>query len=132
MRSQVHLSLIGTMLRALLLLTIAACNPQQPRSGVDTKARAFELVCTGSATHTSGSIQCVRLDTRTGDVQRVDLSKLPVSFGPTGAAPGAEGLFQLSCAAVNMAERSDFSCVRLNTQSGELLLVNLQKVGQVP
>jgi hypothetical protein len=124
------LQLLSTALLAALVA--AGCN-RDVASRADAGGRAFELSCTGSSTHTSGSMQCVRLDTRNGDVQRIDLGKLPASNGPTSSATvGPAGLFQLACAAVNMAERSDFACVRLNTQTGELMLINLMKVGQVP
>lgn len=120
-------------LSTALLAALVAVGCTRDASRIDAGGRAFELSCTGSATNTSGSMQCVRLDTRTGDVQRVDLGKLPTSNGSTASATlGPEGLFQLACAAVNMAERSDFACVRLNTQTGDLMLINLMKVGQVP
>ncbi len=96
------------------------------------EAAAFELDCEGSATDTSGQVYCVRTDTRTGDVLKVDMSKLAISNGPVGAAAGPPGRYVTECVAVNMAERSDFACVRLNTESGELLLVNLQKVESTP
>ncbi|HVK87913.1 MAG TPA: hypothetical protein VM513_27525 [Kofleriaceae bacterium] len=124
-----HQVLSTSLLAALLA---AGCTRDAaPQAAIG--GRAFELSCTGSSTHTSGSMQCVRHDTRNGDVQRVDLGKLPTSNGSTSSATlGPAGLFQLACAAVNMAERSDFACVRLNTQTGELMLINLMKVGQVP
>jgi hypothetical protein len=93
---------------------------------------AFALDCQGSATNTSGQVYCVRTDTRSGDVLKIDMSKLPISNGPTGAAAGPAGRYETRCVAINMAERSDFACVRLNTESGELLLVNLQKVDMLP
>ncbi len=119
---------------AAAAVVMGACTQPSGAGSVSASAPApaFTLRCAGSATHTSGSVYCVRTDTRTGDVLRVDIAKLPVSNGPTGAAAGAAGRFQTECAAVNMAERSDFSCVRLNTESGELMLINLTKVGLTP
>ncbi len=93
---------------------------------------AFDLAGEGSATDTTGTAYCVRTDTRSGDVVRVDLNSLPVSNGPTGTASGPAGRYKTVCSAVNMAERSDFYCVRLNTESGELLMINLTKVGEIP
>lgn len=114
----------------LLLALLGACQREATPNAAGE--RAFVLDCAGSATHTSGTTQCVRTDTRSGEVLRVDLTRLPFSNGPTGAAAGPAGRYQTACVAVNMAERSDFSCVRLNTESGELMLINLQKVGELP
>lgn len=119
---------------ALVVVAGAACREARaPSPGASgAAAPAFALACGGSATETSGSVYCVRTDTRTGDVLRVDITKLPVSNGPTAASAGAAGRFDTACAAVNMAARSDFSCVRLNTETGELMLINLTKVGATP
>jgi hypothetical protein len=118
-----------------LLLVVAACANGGSGSSVGgAKAgdAAFQLDCEGSATNTSGQIYCVRTDTRSGDVLKIDMAKLPISNGPTGAAAGPAGRYDTRCVAINMAERSDFACVRLNTESGELMLVNLQKVDSLP
>jgi hypothetical protein len=121
-------------LAALVPFVLAGCSRGSSGSGgVGTAGdHAFDLECAGSATNTSGQAHCVRTDTRTGDVLRIEIGKLSVSNGATGAAAGPVGRYQTKCVAVNMAERSDFYCVRLNTESGELLLVNLQKVGELP
>ncbi|KAB2910864.1 MAG: hypothetical protein F9K40_01810 [Kofleriaceae bacterium] len=124
-------SMIGA---ALLVACVGGGSGSSGAAGGAAKAEeaAFELDCEGSATDTSGQVYCVRTDTRTGDVLKVDMSKLPISNGPVGAAAGPAGRYETECVAVNMAERSDFACVRLNTESGELLLVNLQKVDSTP
>jgi hypothetical protein len=114
-------------------VALAACGRESSRGPAGAAGDgAFVLTCAGSATATSGQAYCVRTDTRSGDVLRVDLTKLPISNGPTGAAQGPSGRYATTCVAVNMAERSDFYCVRLNTESGELMLVNLTKVNQLP
>jgi hypothetical protein len=118
------------------VLGLVACGNQGASGGGGgggkAEEAAFALDCQGSATNTSGQVYCVRTDTRSGDVLKVDMSKLPISQGPTGAAAGPAGRYDTQCVAINMAERSDFACVRLNTESGELLLVNLQKVDTLP
>jgi hypothetical protein len=125
---------LGIAASALTVWLIAACNRGSSGGGGASTAgdHAFELECAGSATDTSGTMYCVRTDTRSGDVLRVDINKLPVSNGPVGAAAGPAGRYRTSCVAINMAERSDFTCVRLNTESGEMLLVNLLKVDAMP
>ena len=74
----------------------------------------------------------MRSDTRTGDVKRVNIDKLPVSNGPTAAAPGRPGRYQLVCDATSTETRSDFYCLRLDTESGEMMLINLLKVSEIP
>jgi len=116
------------------IVVVAACRSEKSTSsgGAAAGDGAFQLDCEGSATNTSGQIYCVRTDTRSGDVLKIDMAKLPISNGPTGAAAGPAGRYDTKCVAINMAERSDFACVRLNTESGELMLVNLQKVDSLP
>jgi len=117
------------------VVSVAGCrNESSGGGGGGAKAgdAAFQLSCEGSATNTSGQIYCVRTDTRSGDVLKIDMAKLPISNGPTGAAAGPAGRYDTKCVAINMAERSDFACIRLNTESGELMLVNLQKVDSLP
>jgi hypothetical protein len=115
-----------------LLITSACRGPEPGRSSDATSDHAFDIVCDGSSTSTSGQPQCIRTDTRTGELVHVEISRLPVSNGPTGAAPGPDGRYKTACVAVNMAERSDFYCLRLNTESGEIMLVNLRKIPTFP
>src|SRR6266545_2013811 len=117
----------------VLLLLLGSCRGSEPNlsSGL-VGDHAFDISCAGSSTHTSGQAQCIRTDTRTGDIVRVEISRLPVSNGRTGVAPGADGRYKTACVAVNMAERSDFYCLRLDTESGEIMLVNLLKIPTFP
>ncbi len=130
--------LVAVLAAGLAVLALAACGRGSGGSGSGSGGasaagdNAFDLECAGSATNTSGQAYCVRTDTRTGDVLRVEIPKLAISNGPTGAAAAPAGRYETECVAVNMAERSDFYCVRLNTESGEMMLVNLTKVGELP
>ncbi|MBL8956317.1 MAG: hypothetical protein JNK82_36425 [Myxococcaceae bacterium] len=94
--------------------------------------RAFTLSCHSASTATTRGMHCIRTDTRTGEVHRVDLSKLTTSNGPTAAAAGPAGRYQTACATAASADQADFYCIRLNTETGELLAINLQKLGSVP
>lgn len=121
----------------LLLVVAGLCGcPQQPAvvgaPGAGAPSANFTLSCHSASTATSRQVHCIRTDTRTGDVQRVNMDKLPVLAGSTGAAPGPAGRFQTSCVTAASAEQADFLCARLNTESGEMMMVNLQKVAQVP
>lgn len=128
------------LIAVLCAAALAACNPPPagavpPVLGGPTAppAPVFALSCHSASTATSRQVHCIRTDTRSGDVQRVNLEKLPVSNGPTAlAAPGPAGRFHTECVAASSEAQSDFYCVRLNTESGELLLVNLTKVPQTP
>lgn len=117
-----------------IALVLAACarDPGAPTAGAAAPAPAYTLACHASNTATSAQVHCVRTDTRTGDVVRVDHARLPISNGPTASAPAPAGRYQLACTATATDQRSDFYCVRLDTQTGDLMLINLLKVGQIP
>jgi hypothetical protein len=58
--------------------------------------------------------------------------KLPVSSGPTAVGAASPGRFTTSCSAPATTARADFLCIRMNTDTGEMILVNLTKVGTLP
>ncbi len=123
------------MLRVLLaafVLSLLACT-DKPGPGKAAAPPRYQLHCESSDTAESSQLFCVRMDTRTGDVRRVDLDQLTRSAGPTAVAePEPDGTFQLACDATVTDKRSDLYCLRLNTRSGELLLIGLPKVGKFP
>ncbi len=122
--------------RSSIFLAVAFCAcPPQPTAVVAALPGAapnFTLSCHSASTATSRQVHCIRTDTRTGDVARATLDKLPVSTGSAGAAAAPAGRYQVSCVTAASAEQADFYCVRLNTESGEMMMLNLQKVPQVP
>jgi hypothetical protein len=95
-------------------------------------AANYELDCGAANTATAAQLHCIRTDTRSGDIVVVNYLKLPVSNGPTetGAAPA--GRFTTSCSATSTDKQADFYCIRMNTETGELLLINLQKANVFP
>jgi len=101
-------------------------------SGQTSAAPNFELDCGAPTTSNASQMRCVRTDTRTGDVLVVDQMKLPVSNGPTASAADAPGTYTTACVATSMPNRADFYCLRLNTKTGDLLMINLPKVGTLP
>ena len=109
---------------------LGACSSRG--GGREASSRRFELVCDSSDTRESSTLFCTRIDTRTGDVKRIDISKLSQSNGPTAAAEERDGTYQLVCDSTDTEARSDFRCVRINTETGELLLVGLPKVEVIP
>ena len=92
----------------------------------------YELDCAPANTANAAQLQCVRTDTRTGDIVVVDYMRLPASNGPTAAGMAPAGRFATVCDAASTATRADFYCIRMNTETGELLLINLQKVQVMP
>jgi hypothetical protein len=92
----------------------------------------FQLVCSSTDTDQSSNLFCVRNDTRNGDVKRIAVEHLPVSAGATASAEAQPGTYSLSCHATRSKERSDLYCVRLNTSTGDLMLIALPKVEVLP
>jgi hypothetical protein len=122
-------------LSCAVALALAACK--QGSSNVTVggggPAANFELDCHASNTATAAELFCVRTDTRSGDVLRVRHMSLATSNGPTALEkPGAAGRFTTECDATSTDTKSDLYCIRMDTDSGEMLLVNLQKVGSIP
>lgn len=112
-----------------LVLLLAACGSH----AVDTtNARNYELACSASNTTNAAQLQCVRTDTRTGEVLVVDYMRLPSSNGPTATGGSTAGRFTTACGSPSTGQRADFICIRMNTETGELLLVNLPKTGVLP
>jgi hypothetical protein len=120
-------------MRTLLLLALAACSQRGEGGAVGAApATNYELACAPANTATSAQLQCVRTDTRTGDILVVEYMRLPASSGPTASGTAPAGRFTTVCDATSTDTRADFYCVRMNTETGELLLVNLSKVGVLP
>jgi hypothetical protein len=116
-------------MRLTLLVVLAACSGRVTNN---TSAANYELDCAAANTATASQLNCVRTDTRTGEVLVVDYMKLPVSNGPTATGAASVGRFTTSCNSTSTEKRADFYCIRMNTETGELLLVNLQKVSVFP
>ena len=117
--------------RVAALLVLAACGRAEGTAPAG-QAPAFQLVCDATETRESAALHCVRHDTRNGDTKRVALASIPAAQGPTATTPGPPGSYQLVCRSTTTEARSDFYCVRLDTRTGELLLVALPKVGVIP
>jgi hypothetical protein len=114
---------------AIVLLVLAACSRKAPNG---TTAASYELDCASTNTFTASQLNCVRTDTRSGEVLVIDYTRLPVSNGPTATVTASAGWFTTACDSTSTERRADFYCIRLNTGTGELLLVNLQKVNVFP
>jgi hypothetical protein len=123
------------MMRLVFVLSLVACSQRAEPSAAAAPvvgAANYELDCAPSNTSNAAQLHCVRTDTRSGDVLVVDYMRLPTSTGPTGTGMAPPGRFTTVCDAASTDTRSDFYCIRMNTETGELLLVNLTQVGVLP
>ena len=118
--------------RFVLLVVLLGCAERGGSSAPSTPPANFELDCAASNTATAAQVNCVRTDTRSGDVVVLDYMRLPVSAGSTATGAAVAGRFTTACAATSTDQKADFYCIRLNTETGEALLVNLQKVNVLP
>ena len=120
-------------MRSALLLVLMACS-SHPTGGSSPACPPpnYEFDCASTNTPTAAQLNCVRSDTRTGEILVVDYMRLPVSNGSTTTGAALAGRFTTSCASTATERRADFYCIRMNTETGELLLVNLQKVNVFP
>jgi hypothetical protein len=110
-------------------LVVMACSAQS--TGV-TSAANYELDCGAANTATAAQLHCIRTDTRSGEIAVINYLKLPVSTGPTATGATLAGRFTTSCSATSTDKQADFYCIRMNTETGELLLINLQKANVLP
>jgi hypothetical protein len=92
----------------------------------------FALACAAADTTTQSTLYCVRTDTRNGDVAVLDLAKLPLTTGPSKAADAPSGTYQTTCASTNTAQKSDFHCVRLDTRTGDVVMLRLAELPRWP
>jgi hypothetical protein len=109
-------------------LAIAGCRASDPAS----TAPNFQLVCDSSDVHDESTMFCIRLDTRNGDTQRLMWDRVPASQGSTKTEDRPPGRFQLACHATRNQASSDLYCLRLDTKTGEALLINLNRVSAFP
>lgn len=92
----------------------------------------YELRCKSTDTADKTVFYCMRHDTRTGDVRRVDVERLPVTRGPTAVAEEAAGTYTLVCHATTTNVLANLYCLRLNTVTGDMVVIDLQKADTIP
>jgi hypothetical protein len=118
--------------RAALLLALGACGNSSAMSSASSRPN-YELSCTASNTATAAEVFCIRTDTRNGSVVRVLQNSLPVSNGPTAVSVAEPaGSYMTACDATSTTTHSDLYCVRMNTRTGDMMLINLQKIEAIP
>jgi hypothetical protein len=89
----------------------------------------FTLACESLDAPTESTLQCVRTDTRNGDVRLIDLDKVPITSGTSRALEEGAGTYQVVCDATTTSQRSDLWCVRIHALNGEVVLL---KLGELP
>jgi len=115
------------MRSALLLVAVAACA-----RGASAAAPAFELACDSADTQQQSTLFCVRTDTRNGDAVVLDLAKLPTTTGTSRASDAPAGTYQTVCDSTNTAQKADFRCLRLDTRTGDVVMLRLAELPRWP
>lgn len=115
----------GVVLAALLGL--AACTKE-----VAAPRPSFTLSCDSADTSTQSTLFCVRTDTRNGDTVVLDLAKVALTTGTSKAAEGPSGTFETVCDSTNTAQKSDFRCLRLDTRTGDVVMLRLAELPRWP
>lgn len=108
-------------------LAVAACTKDAPAA-----RPAFTLTCDSADTSTQSTLFCVRTDTRNGDAVVIDLAKVPLTTGASKAADGPSGTFATVCDSTNTAQKSDFRCLRLDTRTGDVVMLRLAELPRWP
>jgi hypothetical protein len=111
-----------------VLIAVSACTRATPAPA----AAPFTLTCDSADTATQSTLFCVRTDTRNGDAVVLDLAHVPVTTGTSRAAEGPSGTFQTVCDSTNTAEKADFRCLRLDTRSGDVVMLRLSELPRWP
>jgi hypothetical protein len=117
-------------MRAAILLSVLLAACSKPSSSAPP--HNFELHCASSDTDKESRLFCLRIDSRSGEVVRVDHAALPTSNGPTVGPVGPSGTYALACDATVTTTRSDLYCVRLHRGTGEMLLIGLPSLPTIP
>lgn len=112
---------------ALLAFALAACAKTSA-----TPRPAFELDCDSADTDTQATLYCARTDTRNGDVVILDLAKLPLTTGSAKAAEAHAGTYVTHCSSTNTAQKADFRCVRMDTRTGDVVMLRLSELPRWP
>ncbi len=126
-KCSLHLWVAGASLLSLVL----GCGPAPALATPERGPARYELSCDSSDTAQTSALFCVRLDTSTGDVKRIDLSKVKSTTGSTMGAEKGAGAFSIVCDSTDTAARSEFHCIRLDRATGEVVVVSLPKVESI-
>jgi hypothetical protein len=113
---------------ALITIALASACSKEPAAA----RPPFTLTCDSADTATQSTLFCVRTDTRNGDAVVLDLAHVPVTTGTSRAAEGPSGTFQTVCDSTNTAEKSDFRCLRLDTRTGDVVMLRLSELPRWP
>lgn len=107
-------------------LAVGACT--SPVTATAEGPGPFALACDSADTTQRSTLFCVRTDTRDGDVLVVDLETAPVTTGSSRATLDAAFTYQTVCDSTVTPEQSDFRCLRLNTRTGDIVVLRLSEL----
>jgi hypothetical protein len=114
-------------------MAVAGCRKDESaaETGGATGLR-YDLVCDSSDTDKQSSLVCVRIDSANGDIKLLKNEKLPVLDGPTGAKEKPPGTYKVVCDSTDTPQHSEFHCLRIDRETGEVMVVRLPKMGTIP
>jgi hypothetical protein len=119
----------GLVAAALAVACVAAgCD----RGGAAKGAPRYQLACDSADTAESSTLFCVRTDTHNGDATIVDVGRLPITSGSSRAGDEQNGTYQTVCDSTVTPKKSDFTCLRLHTGTGDVVLLRLAELPHWP
>ena len=103
-----------------LLAALSACQSSEFN---------FDLRCAGMAFGQIGMVNCLRIDTRTGEANLVDPGKIP-TIGKVKELKGAKtpGRHKLECGVATTTKRATMQCIRLDRVTGAVNNVDIHKI----
>jgi hypothetical protein len=119
-------SAVATLLLCAAGAVIACTSPTLTPGGEGPGP--FALACDSADTTQRSTLFCVRTDTRDGDVLVVDLETAPVTTGSSRASLEPAHTYQTVCDSTVTPEQSDFRCLRLNTRTGDIVVLRLSEL----
>ena len=111
-------------MRLLLILPLLAAL-----SACQNGAFNYDMRCAGMAFGEMGMVNCLRIDSRTGEAQLIDPGKFP-NVGKVEALKGANtpGRHKLECGVVSTAKQATMHCLRLDRVTGAVNNVDINKL----
>lgn len=114
----------------MLFVAVPGCSKRNPTPAVESYP--YDMSCDSTQTNRQATLFCVRIDTRNGETHLLRLAKLPSTNGPTKTREKKSGSYKLVCRATSTPAKSDFSCIRLDRESGEVMVISLPKIPTLP
>jgi hypothetical protein len=112
------------MKRLLLLTLIAACSDDAPYQP------AYQVACDTNDLEHRSVWKCVRIHTPSGEARYVDLDALRTIEGKASDR-GPRGRCQLICNSTSVSTSASFRCLRLDTSTGDMFILDVDALTPV-